>query len=73
MSAARTSSISSSVMAKPGAERLAQAEFALAAVEDEILVSLDGEQRETLYQLLQVAGNGQQPDCARAVGEVDCR
>jgi DNA-binding MarR family transcriptional regulator len=56
-----------------GAERLAEAEFALAAVEDEILVSLDGAQRETLYELLQIAGNGQQPDCAGAVGEIDCR
>jgi DNA-binding MarR family transcriptional regulator len=59
-------------LTRPGAERLAQAEFALAAVEDEILVSLDGEQRETLYQLLQIAGHGQQRDCV-AVDEVDCR
>jgi MarR family transcriptional regulator, lower aerobic nicotinate degradation pathway regulator len=59
-------------LTQPGAERLAQAEFALAAVEDEILVSLDGAQRETLYQLLQIAGNGQQPGCAGAVQEIDC-
>jgi hypothetical protein len=35
-------------------------------------VSLDGAQRETLYQLLQIAANGQQPDCAAAVDELDC-
>jgi DNA-binding MarR family transcriptional regulator len=60
-------------LTQPGAERLAEAEFALAAVEDEILVSLDGAQRETLYQLLQIAGNGQHPDCAGAGDEIDCR
>ncbi|HEX3840293.1 MAG TPA: MarR family winged helix-turn-helix transcriptional regulator [Acidimicrobiales bacterium] len=59
-------------LTQPGAERLAQAEFALAAVEDEILVSLDGDQRETLYQLLQIAGNRQRPDCAGAMAEIDC-
>jgi DNA-binding MarR family transcriptional regulator len=59
-------------LTQPGAERLAEAEFALAAVEDEILVSLDGDQRETLYQLLQIAGNGQPHDCA-AADETDCR
>jgi DNA-binding MarR family transcriptional regulator len=60
-------------LTQAGAERLAEAEFALAAVEDEILVSLDSPQRETLYQLLQIAGNGQRPDCAGAVAEIDCR
>jgi DNA-binding MarR family transcriptional regulator len=35
-----------------GAEALARAEFALAAVEDEVLAGLDSAQRETLYQLL---------------------
>jgi MarR family transcriptional regulator, lower aerobic nicotinate degradation pathway regulator len=59
-------------LTQPGAERLAEAEFALAAVEDEILVSLDGAQRETLYRLLQIAGNGQRPDCAGAMTEIDC-
>ena len=60
-------------LTQAGAERLAEAEFALAAVEDEILVSLDSPQRETLYQLLQIAGNGQRPECAGAVAEIDCR
>jgi DNA-binding MarR family transcriptional regulator len=59
-------------LTEAGAERLATAEFALAAVEDEILVSLDGAQRETLYRLLQIAGNGQRADCAGAVAEPDC-
>lgn len=35
-----------------GGEVLAKAEFALAAVEDEVLAALDAEQREALYQLL---------------------
>lgn len=35
-----------------GGEALAKAEFALAAVEDEVLAALDAEQREALYQLL---------------------
>ncbi len=36
----------------PGRETLAKAEFALAAVEDQVLAALDTEQREALYQLL---------------------
>jgi DNA-binding MarR family transcriptional regulator len=35
-----------------GSEALARAEFALAAVEDEVLAALDASQREALYQLL---------------------
>jgi MarR family transcriptional regulator, lower aerobic nicotinate degradation pathway regulator len=35
-----------------GREILAKAEFALAAVEDEVLAALDATQREALYQLL---------------------
>jgi DNA-binding MarR family transcriptional regulator len=41
-----------------GAKQLAKAEFALAAVEDEVLYGLDNEQRETLYTLLQQASTG---------------
>lgn len=41
-----------------GAKQLAKAEFALAAVEDEVLCGLDGEQREILYTLLQQASTG---------------
>jgi DNA-binding MarR family transcriptional regulator len=38
-----------------GAHLLAKAEFALSAAEDEVLASLDREQREQLYGLLQLA------------------
>jgi hypothetical protein len=38
-----------------GAKKLAKAEFALAAVEDEVLAALTLEQREQLYSLLQQA------------------
>ncbi|HWD07106.1 MAG TPA: MarR family winged helix-turn-helix transcriptional regulator [Amycolatopsis sp.] len=38
-----------------GAKKLAKAEFALAAVEDEVLTALTSEQREELYSLLQQA------------------
>ncbi|MEV5718217.1 MarR family winged helix-turn-helix transcriptional regulator [Amycolatopsis mediterranei] len=40
-----------------GAKLLARAEFALTAVEDEVFSGLSGEQRETLYTLLQQATN----------------
>lgn len=40
-----------------GAKLLARAEFALAAVEDEVFCGLSDEQRETLYTLLQQATN----------------
>jgi DNA-binding MarR family transcriptional regulator len=55
-----------------GAERLAEAEFALAAVEDEILASLDAAQRETLYGLLQTASAAQLTGCDPGVAETDC-
>jgi DNA-binding MarR family transcriptional regulator len=50
-----------------GAKRLAEAEFALATVEDEVLGRLDDEQRETLYRLLQQATGADGVDCTRAV------
>ena len=50
-----------------GAKQLAKAEFALAAVEDEVLCGLDGEQREILYTLLQQASTGSEfVACAEA-------
>jgi DNA-binding MarR family transcriptional regulator len=52
-----------------GAKRLAKAEFALAAVEDEVLRHLDDEQRETLYHLLHLATSDQAVDCADAVDD----
>lgn len=49
---------------RKGARTLAQAEFALGAVEDEVLCALDQEQREQLYSLLQQATGGSvQPPC----------
>ena len=50
-----------------GAERLAQAEAALAAAEDEVLGALDADERETLYRLLQQATTSHTLDCAAAV------
>jgi DNA-binding MarR family transcriptional regulator len=46
-----------------GASRLAEAEFALTAVEDEVLSALDCDQRETLYSLLQLAAGGGAASC----------
>ena len=54
-----------------GALRLTQAERALSAAEDEVLGSLDPQQRETLYQLLQQATTGHILDCATAAAERD--
>jgi DNA-binding MarR family transcriptional regulator len=50
-----------------GAERLAKAERALAAVEEEVLGALDADQRDTLYGLLQQAAAGTVIKCPRAV------
>ncbi|MCW2782587.1 MAG: hypothetical protein JWR35_3036 [Marmoricola sp.] len=49
-----------------GAEQLAQAECALAQVEEEVLGALDETQRETLYGLLQQATAGATVSCTRA-------
>ncbi|HEX4466445.1 MAG TPA: MarR family winged helix-turn-helix transcriptional regulator [Solirubrobacteraceae bacterium] len=49
-----------------GAKRLAEAEAALAAAEDEVLGALDAEQRESLYQLLAQATSSHAVDCAGA-------
>jgi DNA-binding MarR family transcriptional regulator len=48
-----------------GANLLAKVEFALAAVEDEVLDRLDDEQRETLYRLLQQATSADDVACPR--------
>ena len=50
-----------------GAEQLAKAEYALAAVEDEVLGALDASQRETLYGLLQQAAAGTVANCPGAI------
>jgi DNA-binding MarR family transcriptional regulator len=49
-----------------GAKRLTEAEFALAAVEDEVLGRLDDDQRETLYRLLQQATSADVIECPSA-------
>lgn len=51
------------VLTDAGLKRLAKAEFALAAVEDEVLATLDHNQRETLYQLLRRAAGGAELVC----------
>jgi DNA-binding MarR family transcriptional regulator len=53
-----------------GTERLAEAEAALAATEDEVLGALDADQRETLYQLLAQATTSHVVDCASAAAEL---
>jgi DNA-binding MarR family transcriptional regulator len=52
-----------------GAEQLAKAEFALSAVEDEVLGALDDSQRETLYGLLQQAAAGTTMSCTAAIDD----
>jgi DNA-binding MarR family transcriptional regulator len=46
-----------------GAQQLAKAERALAAVEDEVLGALDENQRETLHTLLLQAARGGETRC----------
>jgi DNA-binding MarR family transcriptional regulator len=52
-----------------GAEQLAKAEYALSAVEDEVLGALDDSQRETLYHLLRQAAAGAMVDCNVAIDD----
>jgi len=52
-----------------GRARLGEAEAALSSAEDEVLGALDERQRETLYELLQVATSGHVHDCAAAASE----
>ena len=56
-------------LTRTGETTLAKAEFALAAVEDEVFSGLDAEERETLYRLLYQATTGHVIDCATAVAE----
>lgn len=56
-------------MTDDGRERLSEAEAALAVAEEEVLGALDGEQRETLYQLLLQATTSHVVDCAGAAAE----
>jgi MarR family transcriptional regulator, lower aerobic nicotinate degradation pathway regulator len=52
-----------------GAEKLAVAEKAIGAAEDDVLGALDDRQREQLFELLQQASAGHAPDCASAAAE----
>jgi DNA-binding MarR family transcriptional regulator len=52
-----------------GEERLAAAEAAIGAAEDEVLGALSDRQREQLFELLQRASAGRAPDCAGAAAE----
>jgi len=52
-----------------GGERLAAAETAIGAAEDEVLGALSDRQREQLFELLQRASAGRVPDCAAAAAE----
>jgi MarR family transcriptional regulator, lower aerobic nicotinate degradation pathway regulator len=49
------------VLTTPGRRRLAEAEFALAAVEGDVLAALDADQRAALYTLLHTATGGSVP------------
>src|SRR6266567_4685362 len=51
------------VLTETGAKRLAEAECALAAVDDEVLGALDDSQREVLYTLLLQAASGNDVSC----------
>ena len=50
-------------LTKAGAKRLAEAECALAAVDNEVLGALDDSQREVLYNLLLQAARGSDVSC----------
>jgi DNA-binding MarR family transcriptional regulator len=52
-----------------GAEQLAKAEVALAAIEDEVLGALDENQRATLYNLLLQAARGTATSCTPAIDD----
>jgi DNA-binding MarR family transcriptional regulator len=56
-------------LTEAGAEQLAKAECALAEVEEEVLGALDASQRETLYDLLQLAATGTGVCCPRGLLE----
>jgi len=56
-------------LTETGADQLAKAECALAEVEQETLGALDATQRETLYNLLQLAATGTGVTCPRGMLE----
>jgi len=56
------------VLTESGAKRLAEAECALAAVDNEVLGALDDTQREVLYNLLLQAARGGEVKCPLQIG-----
>jgi DNA-binding MarR family transcriptional regulator len=56
-------------LTQAGMEQLAKAERALAEVDEEVLGALDASQRETLYNLLQLAATGTGAGCPRGMLE----
>lgn len=52
-----------------GIERLEAAEAELRSVEDDVLGALDQEQRDTLYELLQIATQGFAASCTEAIAD----
>jgi DNA-binding MarR family transcriptional regulator len=56
-------------LTEAGAEHLANAECALAEAEQEVLGALDATQRETLYNLLQLAATGTGMSCPQGALE----
>jgi DNA-binding MarR family transcriptional regulator len=56
-------------LTEAGVEQLAKAESALAEADDEILSALDASQRETLYNLLELAATGTGACCPRSMLE----
>jgi len=55
-----------------GRERLARAEFALAAVEADVLAALEPRQRAELYALLQQVERSSAADCVKPALPADC-
>ena len=57
-------------LTESGVERLESAEAALESVEDDVLGSLDEEQRATLHELLQTVTRGHAAECSEHAPEV---
>jgi DNA-binding MarR family transcriptional regulator len=56
-------------LTEAGAEQLAKAECALAQVDEDVLGALDATQRETLYNLLELAASGTGVSCPASMLE----
>jgi DNA-binding MarR family transcriptional regulator len=56
-------------LTEAGMKQLSKAECALAQVDEEVLGALDSSQRETLYDLLQLAASGTGVGCPRSMLE----